>query len=225
MHYIILIAILLLLTVVLLTKEKEKENFFWGKILILFSTFLLSLEIGFVRIPLGIIIAFILVIKFSKYNRSLKHLTLLFSLVGFMLIQFVPSTELNDVLYSKEIYNQMDRFETIEYVKIFSNDAVIQEKIKKYDEDSTDIMFKTYMLMENDISIKDKDWLLYDSHDELNFYWQSQTTESEKIRTSETSSRSYGIAWEDYIRDNNTGEEYIGVFKRENDEIYVKLCN
>lgn len=225
MNYIILITIFLLLAIVILRQEKEKERYFWGKIIILFLSFILTFQVGIVRIPLGIIIAFFLTVKFSKFNISVKRLTLLFSLVVFILVNFiVPPIEFNDVLYSKEIHSQMNKFEDIEYVKVFGNNAKIQEKIKKYDNDSPDIMFRTYMLMENDIQIKDKEWLLYESDNELNFYWQSHGTEKETIKTSETSSSVYNIAWEEYIRFNNSGEEYFGVFEKENGEVYLKYA-
>jgi hypothetical protein len=43
---------------VILRQEMEKERFFWGKVIILFLTWILTFEIGIVRIPVGIIIAF-----------------------------------------------------------------------------------------------------------------------------------------------------------------------
>lgn len=223
MNYIIIVTIFLLLTIVILRQEREKERFFWGKIIILFLSCILTFEIGIVRVPLGIIIAFFLTVKFSKFNISLKRLTLLFSLVVFILVNFViPPIEFNNVLYSKEIHSQMSKFEDIEYVKVFANDAAIQNEIKKYDKEYSNIMFRTYMLMDKDIQIKDKEWLLYASDDELDYYWQSNTTESKSKQISETSSVSYGISWMEYIRDNNTGEEYIGVFEKEKGEVILK---
>ena len=225
MNYIILITIFLLLAIVILRQEKEKERFFWSKIIILYLSFILTFEAGIARIPLGIIIAIFLIVKFSNSNISLKRLTLLFSLVVFILVNFViPPIEYNDVLYSKEIYSQMNKFEDIEYVKVFAKNARIQEKIKKYDNDSPEVMFRTYTMMENDIQIKDSEWLLYESGNELNFYWQSNGTETETIRTSETSSWVNSIAWEEYIRFNDTGEEYFGVFEKENGDVYLKYA-
>lgn len=89
----------------ILRQEKDKERFFGSKIIILFLSFILTFEIGIVRIPLGIIIAFFLTVKFSKFNISVKRLTLLFSLVVFIIDKFViPPIEFNDVLYLKEIH-------------------------------------------------------------------------------------------------------------------------
>ena len=222
-YYLILITLFSLLFIVLFREEKGKEDFFWAKIIILFLTLILTLEIGLVRIPLGIIIAFFLTAKFSKANLSLKRLTLCFSLAAFVLVNYItPPIQFNEILYSKEIYEQMNRFEEIEYVKVFATDADIQEKIKKYERNSSYIIFLTYTLMDKDIPIKDKDWLLYDSNNELDFYWQSNGLGSETLKTSETSAIEYNTAWMEYVRFNDTGEEYIGYFENKNGELFLK---
>ncbi|MBP1949677.1 hypothetical protein [Virgibacillus litoralis] len=223
MYYLFLSVTFLFLIILIVREGKEKENLFWGKIVLLFLTFLLSLNIGFVYIPIGIAIAFFIVIKYSRYNLSLKKLTLLFSLIGFLLVNYViPPIEFSNILYSKEINTQINNFEDVEDIAVFENDSSIQRRIKKYGKDSSNIMFRYYVLMQKGISVNDKEWLLYDSHDELNYYWLSQTTKSESVKTGENSTTSYGVAWKEYIRFNETGEEYIGIFEKENGKVYLK---
>jgi hypothetical protein len=222
-HYIILAAVFLLLAFAVASRKREEESYFWGKLAILFLSVTVTFEVAALRIPLGIILAFLIVAKMAKTNVSVKLLTLSFALVAYVLVNYlVPPIGFGDVLYSKEIHTQMNRFTEIEYVKTFASDAAIQTKISVYDPNSSNVMFRTYVLLENNVPIKDKEWLLYSAHRELDQYWQSRVTRSETVRTSETSSSVYGVAWEEYVRDNRTGTEYVGFFEKEGNEVYLK---
>lgn len=116
MYFIWLSVIFLILVIVIIRKRKEKENYFWGKIVILYLSLILTFKIGSIEIPLGIIIGYLVVIKASKNNISLKKITLSFALVGFIFINYiVPPIELNLQTEEDEIVqylaNSMDYHE------------------------------------------------------------------------------------------------------------------
>ncbi|GAA0343068.1 hypothetical protein GCM10008967_36930 [Bacillus carboniphilus] len=226
MHYIVLGMLFVLFLIVVIREKKEKEKFFWLKILLFFLSFLLTLNISSIRLPLGIVIAFFIIIKFTKLNKSIKKLTLLFSLIGFIVLYYlIPPLEFNQAKYSSDIYNQLNRFKVVEEFSHFSNEAPIQEEMHAYSEGEQSpqlYMIVAYVLKDKEIPIKSKKWLKYDAHRELDFDWSSHTLSTESRQISDKISESYGTSWEVYFRFNQTGEEYLAYFKREDDVVYLK---
>ncbi|WP_459195399.1 hypothetical protein [Wukongibacter baidiensis] len=193
------------------------------KIILFYLSTLLVFKVHVYTLPLGIIISFIIVSKKSKKNKSIKKLTLMFSLITFVLINFiVPPISLDNIFFSREINLQRLRFQDIEYMKVFDKDSSIQEKIREYDNDTTHLMFRTFILMEKGIEIRDKEWLAYESEDKFDHYWSSHTKKTEETIVNLTLRMSHGTAWEEYVRDNKTGEEYLGFFERIGNKIYLK---
>ncbi|WP_188205567.1 hypothetical protein [Alkalibacillus aidingensis] len=224
MSYIVLGALLLLLTLVTFIQNKEQEKYLWVKLIGLYLTLFIWLGLGNLYIPIGIVMAFFVVLKLSKTNKALKYLTLAFSLVGFMLLHYIlPPLTYSEASYSKEVLEDLDRFEEVHSVKIYDQDAEVQREIREYVDDDPYVMFKTYIFNEKDISIKDEDWLLSgQSYEEVDMNWSSRTTEEEKVRKSPTSSVIYGVEWQQFANDLTTGEDYMGIFRKEEEDIHLK---
>lgn len=222
MQALVLGVILLLLVFVMVREKKNPERLLWLKIIFLYLMAVVTFWLGQISIPIGILIVGIFVWKKSKQNKSLKFLTLSFALVAFILIHYVvPPIEFQKIPSTSEIAKDVNRFEHVEHIKLYDKEDAVQEQMKEYDEQEPYVMFPPYVLMERGISIKNEEWLLYDSRKELDYYLSAHTREYKTTRISSTSSRTDGTEVEVYMRFNQTGEEYLGVFKSDGDDMYL----
>lgn len=83
-------------------------------------------------------------------------------------------------------------------------------------------MFKAFVLMDKGLPIKSNEWLIYNSSDELKYYWLSRCICKREEKISQTHYRSYGVAWEEYIRFDDTGEVCLGLFEKKNEQMVLK---
>ncbi|MGG0741640.1 hypothetical protein, partial [Niallia taxi] len=108
------------------------------------------------------------------------------------------NTHVKDLLVTIKTYEQINHFEEVESIKSFSPSETTQVKLKQYMDDDTDqnyFMLIAYILMDNQIELKDNNWLLTTPHD-YNITGK---------RMSKTKNR-------DIIQLSYNGQDYIGIF-------------
>lgn len=231
MNYIIIISIFILLVITILKIEKEKENSFWLKIVILYCSMILIINFHTsssvyginIVIPLGIIIAFLRVANKSTKNINIKKLTLIFSLTCFILIHYIiPPLSISEMYEARELKSLLNNFETVEYVQTYSPTSEIQEKLQEYYTDRGQNMFRAFVCLEKNITIKNKDWLKRDFDTEFNIDWGSRISSEKKVKTKYGHYTTINHEFDEYIRFEETGEEYHGRFKYLDGKLYLK---
>jgi hypothetical protein len=204
MFYIIAGFLFALLIITLLLQDKEIEKFLWLKIILLYLCFFFSINIGTtIKIPLLIIILFIIIKRKKTLNIKLKYQALIFSLALFIIGNycFLPNN-IQQVNNIKKEFELKNRFESINSIHTYSEDSPIQDKLRRFKSSSTGVIFATWVYDYKNIPIKDSEWIWRYSYTELDVYWRTYT-EIEKDKA------------EAYIRFNKTGEEYLGIFKKD----------
>lgn len=91
----ILSAVLLsvLVTIVALLHDPEPEDSFWGKLALYYFSYMFSLNLGPLRIPVLIIIGYArLQGDKPRLNRPSKGLALIFALITFIAVHYVMPT-------------------------------------------------------------------------------------------------------------------------------------
>ena len=149
-----------------------------------------------------IIICYFIIKKKSKLNVKIKLLAITFSLILFITINYVvPKASLQQVYnFGKQVALE-NRFDRINSTYYYSEEASIQSKLRRFDRnDDAHIMFSVWVYDYNNIDIKNYDWLWRSSYKELDIYW------------SVNNNKDYSEA---YIRFNKTGQEYLGIFKKD----------
>jgi hypothetical protein len=203
LFYIIFGLILCSLIVSVRSINKEPEKWLWLKIIVIYLCYFFSFNIFAVKIPVLIITAYYIIKKKSKLNEKVKLMALTFSLILFISINYiVPQVSLKQVYNLGKQAAMENRFEKIDYSCYYSEDSKAQSKLRRYDTDNEQVMFSAWVYDFNDIAIKDYEWLWSNSYRELDVYW------------SVTREKDYSEA---YIRFNRTGQEYLGIFKKDKD--------
>lgn len=202
MFYIIFGILLCSLIVSICSQNKEEEKWLWIKVLLIYLCYFISFNIFLIKIPVLIIVVYFIIKKRSKLNQKIKLLALAFSLILYITVNYiVPQVSLQQIYNLTKQTAIENRFDNINYTGYYSEDSKIQEELRRYGNDEQ-IMFSTWVYDLNDIAIKDYEWLWMYSYKELDVYW-SVTYNQEK---------GYSEA---YLRFNKTGEEYLGIFKKD----------
>ena len=186
-----------------LLQSREQEKWLWLKIIAIYLCYFFSFNIGKLKIPVLIIGAYFVIMKKSKLNRRVKLQTLVFSLILFITVNYViPQVSFKQVFNLGKQVALENRFDSIDSIHHYSEDASIQNKLRRYNSEDPQIMFDVWVYDNNDIAIKDYEWIWMNSSRELNTYWQLTNYNEEGYS-------------EAYIRFNKTGEEYLGIFKKD----------
>ncbi len=177
MVWILLLAITLLLILAIGITSREDENKFWIKIVALYLSGMVFLDIGVLKLPLGILIGLYLVNKNPGMNRKLKNLSLFFGLICFILTAVLPPISINDVLTYRELFNQINRFENVQTVLSLSPSSPEQAELIKLAPhakgdmtlDDCIVIFRTWILHKENVSAKDFEWLWSQSYNDMKF--------------------------------------------------------
>lgn len=205
LFYIVFILLLCALITSVLLQSKEHEEWLWVKIIGIYLCNFVYLGISIIKIPILIMIVYFVIKKKSKSNVNIKLLALTFSLILFISVNYlVPQASLEQVYNFGKQLAQENRFEQIDYSCYYPQDSKIQSKLRRYNVDNLEVMFSVWVYDHNDIPIRDYEWIKYESQVELDTYWQ---VSNKKDYT------------EVYLRLNKTGQEYVGIFKK---DIYNK---
>lgn len=193
---IIIVYVCLLITACVLLK-KISFKLYW-KLTFLYLLALISFRIEYFYIPVGLIIG-LFVVKKIKKDLPIMKLTLIFSLIVYIFSNYlIPKMPVNNLLETINTYELINHFEEVESIKSFSPSETIQVKLKQFLDDETDqnyFMLIAYILMDNQIELKDNNWLLTTPHD-YNITGK---------RMSKTKNR-------DIIQLSYNGQDYIGIF-------------
>lgn len=207
LFYIIFGLLLCSLIVAVLLQSKEDEKWLWLKIIVIYLCNIVLFYFQAIKIPILIIIAYFVIKKKSKSNIRIKWMALIFSLISFIAINYiVPQSSLKQVYnFGKQVALE-NRFNKIDSSCYYPEDAPIQSRISRYNkddvQDNVHVMFSVWVYDYNNIAIKDYEWLCYDSNKELDVYWSVNYYKE----------KDYSEA---YIRFNKTGQEYLGIFKKD----------
>lgn len=179
----------MLLIIVLALQERREEKGFWGKIILyFFSTFFFFRFQAFV-FPLGIAIAFYFLFRKAVPNQREKVMTLLFAIATFFFIHFLPLHTIQDWKESRERLQLISQFEEVIGYHTFSEDAPLQEKVRKFVNKPSekmsvydgDLMFLTWALNEQEILIKDAEWLHSRAAYENGIKWHYSEMEEDQV--------------------------------------------
>lgn len=210
--YLVTMLVFVLLIILIRREGYQKEGFFWGKVALLFLSFFVSFSFGRIHLPLGLLIGYLILRKWTKSNIGIKKMVLLFALFQFILNNYMlPPVSIHQTNEVKAIHEQLQAFEKVEYMTSFKADAKIQNNINIYGQTSSIMMFRIYVFRDRGLSIKDETWLYYRSIPELDYSWSSTGA----------SHSSLGVRQE-YIRFNKTSEEYVGFFGKHEGRFYLK---
>jgi len=205
LFYIVFGLILCALTASVFFQSKETEEWFWVKIIGIYLSSFVYLGFQTIKIPILIIVVYFVIKKKSKLNINIKLMSLIFALILFISINYLlPNASLKQVYNFHKQVSLENRFDEIYYNGNYSELSDIQNKLRRYDSDNPEVMFSVWVYDYNNIPIRDQEWIRYESHEQLDTYWQL----SNRKNYSEV-----------YIRFNKTGQEYIGIFKK---DIYGK---
>jgi hypothetical protein len=203
LFFIIFGLLLCSLTVSVLLQNKEEEKWLWPKIILIYLAYFFSFNILELKIPILIIAAYFIIKKKSKLNTRIKFMALIFSLILFITINYVvPQMTLKQVYNSGKQVSLENRFERIDSSYYYTENSTIQNKLRRYNVDDPQIMFATWVYDNNDIAIKDYEWIWLYSYNQLDAYWS----------VNYYNDKGYSEA---YIRFNRTGQEYLGIFKKD----------
>ena len=175
MQLILLIMGLLLLITVVFTFNTQKGYTIYLQAIILYLLLLISFTVTnlpfVLHLPIGIFIGYLFVKKVSNEKKRIVKISLVFSLISFIFIQYLtPSIPIKWLDDSIGIYQQVKKYESIDSLEVHSRDANIQKSINENNvdnvrEDLTIIL--TYVLADHNIEIKDKMWLIHEARQEL----------------------------------------------------------
>ncbi|WP_375090377.1 hypothetical protein ACDZ29_06065 [Peribacillus sp. RS7] len=209
MNYAILLVVFCLLTILIYFTDKKRDFRSWVKITLLYLLVFVSYNTEHLHIPIGIIIGYFIVLKWSK-DASIMKVTLLFALIGYIFSMYIlPPVELKHIPYSKELYEQINRFNEVDSIKLFSKEEQLQEKLRVYTDNQVDIdrvMFLTYILSDKAVKIKDRHWLIYSASHDLGIIGSKKSKGSNEVLFYMTFS----------------GSDYIGMFEHDNNKSYLK---
>jgi len=184
------IAILfILLMIVLALQERSEEKWFWGKIILYFLSTFFFFRFETLVLPLGIAIAFYVLFRRTVPNQREKVMTLLFAIATFFFIHFLPPYTIQDWKESRERIRLESQFREVIGYHTFSEDALLQEKVRKYINKPAekmsvydgDLMFLTWALNEQGIPIKSAEWLASKADNENGIKWHYSEIENDKV--------------------------------------------
>ncbi|RDI48022.1 hypothetical protein [Falsibacillus pallidus] len=211
MRLIVFLLIFILLVITIKFKEKNKSKSFWLKIIVLYFLVIISFNLGSIHIPIGLIVGGLIIYKFSNVNKSFVKLTLIFSLTAYIFAYYVfPPIGINNILYSKNVVENINQFKIINSINIYSEEDPIQKKLRNFYDKETDpslVMLLAYVLDDKNVSIKNKQWLKYEARQELDLKI------AQKIESNNTVY---------YYLKYNDGTDYLAEFKKENSDFYLK---
>lgn len=203
MFYIIFGLLLCSLIAAIFLQNKEEEKWLWPKVVVIYLCYFFSFNIQALKIPVLIIAAYFIIEKKSKQNVNIKRLALIFSLFLFIAVNYVvPQATIKQIYNFGKQSNLENRFSSIESSCRYSDEEVLQNKLRRYNTDNVQTMFTVWVYDHNEIAIKNYDWLWMESYRELDVYWSVENN----------SEKNYSEA---YIRFNRTGQEYLGIFKKD----------
>jgi len=197
------VLLLCSLTSAILLQCKEQEKWLWLKIILIYLCYFFSLNFQELKIPILIIAVYFIIKKKSKLNVKIKLLALIFSLILFITINYVvPQASLKQVYKFGKQVTLENRFDEINTSYCYTEKSLIQDKLKRYNVDYPQIMFAVWVYDNNGIAIKNYEWIYRYSYRELDIYWNVNNYDE----------KGYSEA---YIRFNRTGQEYLGIFKKD----------
>jgi hypothetical protein len=203
LFYIIFVLLLLSLIASVVSQSKEHEEGLWLKLIAIYLCYFFSFIVGIVKIPILIIISYFIIKRKSKQNVNMKMLALTFSLILYITINYVvPHISLNQVYILGKQAAMENRFDKVDNLCYYSQDSKIQNRLRRYDSDDPQIMLSVWAYDSDDIEIIDYEWIWRYSYRELDIYWSVNYNRE----------KDYSEA---YIRFNRTGQEYIGIFKKD----------
>lgn len=209
MKYLIYLLVFILLTLIVLALNKNINVILWIKVTLLYLLVFVSYSTDNIHIPIGIIIGYIIVLRFFR-NSSIMKLTLLFATIGYFFAMYViPPIDIENLSYTKDIHQQISRFKEVESVKVFSREELLQKELRTYSDNQVDIdrvMLLTYILTDNNIEITSQKWLLYSAFHELKITGSRKTKGKDHVLL--------------YLSLN--GSDYLAMFEHDNNESYLK---
>ncbi|WP_134684303.1 hypothetical protein [Brevibacillus migulae] len=185
----VIAVLFLLLMIVLALQERSEEKGFWGKIILYFLSAFFFFRFEAFVFPLGIAIAFYLLFRRTVPNQRIKVMTLLFAIATFFFVHFLPPYTIQDWKESRERVQLESQFEEVVGYYSFSEDAQLQEKVRKYvnrppEKMSVydgDLMFLTWALDEQGIPIKNAEWLASKAAYENGIKWHYSEIEEDRV--------------------------------------------
>ncbi len=101
------------------------------KLLAYFATYLFSLNIGIVHIPVLVLVTYLSIRKKQLANKRLKQLALGFALVFFLQANYLmPAISYAHLGLSRELYGAMLKFQRVDSVQVFSPNMPFQQELR-----------------------------------------------------------------------------------------------
>lgn len=179
------------------------------KLTFLYIITFVSFKIDSITIPIGIIMGLIFLFLLKK-EKKIMLLTVIFGiLTNTVLHFFIPPIPIDYITESTEVYELVEKFNDVDYVKTFLETDEIQLDIKKFVDRDLDIpyfMLVSYILIDNDHAVNGREELMSAPHERHLIGTKIKATEhTEEI----------------YL--NYNGIDYIGLFEYSKEEPYLKV--
>lgn len=188
MLYLIAITLFALLIMTFRFMFPEAEKYFWLKISFLFVISLIHISVlsflfpnNPLYFPIGYIGAVIYLKLFTTLNKNLKILALNFGLAFVLLVNFLPSISLQDMMVYRERIWYINQFNNIQYVLNNSRNSPLQESLYSFPLDEEFyltqeeclVMLRSWVLTNHGIEIKNYEWLstvASEEHELIDYY-------------------------------------------------------
>ncbi|MGO5012112.1 hypothetical protein ACTQ5K_09630 [Niallia sp. Sow4_A1] len=168
MQFIIANAIYFLLCISVFILQKEKNPILFMKLTFLYIITFVSFKTDSITIPIGIILGVIFLFLVKK-EKKIMLLTVIFGmLTNTVLHFFIPPIPIDYITESREVYELVEKFNDVEYVKTFLETDTIQLDIKEFVDRDFDIpyfMLVSYILIDTDNAVNGREELMSSPHE------------------------------------------------------------
>jgi len=217
MGWILFVGIFILLSFALFLIKMDDEKYILIKLGLFYILAVFSFNIGSVPLPFGLAIGLFIIMKKSKNNLKIKRFALLCGLLFFIMIRIFPVIPITDLFTYQESFAELNRFNDVQLIEYLQPDTKEQEELRKYvkpnqkENRSNDVcilMFRTWVLNQQPILIKDPEWLYSGSPADLGFkdsYFFIDDNKTEAF-----------MQFDD-------GKKYFALFKKQDDKYYLSM--
>ncbi len=168
MHLIIASSIYFLLCTSVLLFHKERNFILFVKLTFIYILTFVSFKTDSFTIPIGIIFGLIFLFQVKK-DKKIVLLSVIYGiLTNIVLHYFTPPIPLGYITESTEMYEVVEKFNEVEYVKTFLETEEMQLNIKKFVDRDLDIpyfMLLSYILIDNDVAVNGRVELMSGPHE------------------------------------------------------------
>jgi hypothetical protein len=232
-NLIAMVLLGLLIASVLLLAKPEEEKYFWGKLVLYYLTYLLSINLGLVQLPVLIVAGFArLHGDKPRLNKRPKNLALILALIAFLGLRYVlPAVQYSHLGLSRELYTALLKFDDVQSVSVLTSDLPMQEAFRLNGHESSPyVLLTAFVLHEENMASEHIVPGEYFSPHELRtryqWEWSVQTRGSKSQQTSTGHIEVIPLSVECYLSfiKDNAQVSYFGVVASQDDQFYLKYA-